>query len=480
MRDRMRQVLDLWGLEPAPAELDLLDELRTLLWAMVDDIVAHRSDDRLWLAFVAIAGAFPGVDDMDAMIDVRDTGTPAELRDSLLARSVQCVRWATPSTSRLRLVTDAIVVDVHGCATSSRHTGIQRVERETIPRWAHRHTLELVAWRDGDGGYRVLTSREEARVLRWGLPSEVMSASHSPVSRDIVVPVGTTLVLPEVADARKASRLEALARFSGNRVAAIVYDVIPLTSPDLLPRHSGTDFLDYLKVIRECDVLAGISRSATEEFRGYFTAVGIDASVGTRLVTCELPTDAPADRAHMPQADGIPHILCVGSHEPRKNHGTVLFAAEKLWREGLEFTLEFVGGGGWGTDFDHQARALIARGRPLQVRKAVPDDELWEIYRRARFTVFPSLHEGFGLPVAESLVLGTPVIATDYGSIAEIALRGGCLTVDPRSDSEVFEAMRSLLTDDDLHARLVAEAGEIVPRTWDDYADELWSSCVAR
>ena len=476
LRDRMRQLLEHWAVAAPSRELPLLDELRLLFQSIVDEVLAG-DDARLWLAFVAVSGAFPGVDDVEAMKRLRETASPGDFRDRFIARTVYPARRANGSLGRLRFVSDAVVVDVHGCATSDRHTGIQRVERETIPRWMRLHDVELVAWGGADSWFRRLTARERERVLEWGADSA--HARREPRPTDVVVPVGTTIVLPEVADARKSSRLEALARYSDNSVVAIVYDVIPLTSPELLPRDSGTDFLDYLRVVRECDAVAGISRSATEEFRGYFTAVGIDAGVGTRLVTCELPTDAPTVRAASTPTDAAPLVLCVGSHEPRKNHGTILFAAEKLWREGLEFSLEFIGGGGWGTDFDDQAQALIKKGRQLKIRKAVSDDELWEVYGRARFTVFPSLHEGFGLPVAESLVLGTPVVATDYGSIAEIAVRGGCLTVDPRNDAEVFTAMHALLTDDDLHARLSAEAAEIEPRSWDDYADDLWSSLVA-
>jgi glycosyltransferase involved in cell wall biosynthesis len=92
--------------------------------------------------------------------------------------------------------------------------------------------------------------------------------------------------------------------------------------------------------------------------------------------------------------------------------------------------------------------------------------------------VFPSLHEGFGLPVAESLALAVPVVTSNYGSTAEIAREGGCLLVDPRNDDAIAAAMRKLLTDDHLHARLLAECLARTPRSWADYADELWTRAV--
>ena len=82
---------------------------------------------------------------------------------------------------------------------------------------------------------------------------------------------------------------------------------------------------------------------------------------------------------------------------------------------------------------------------------AASDDLLWGGYRVARFTVFPSLNEGFGLPLAESLACGTPAVTSNYGSMREIVeLGGGALLVDPRDDHSVADGMRALLTDDSL------------------------------
>jgi glycosyltransferase involved in cell wall biosynthesis len=92
--------------------------------------------------------------------------------------------------------------------------------------------------------------------------------------------------------------------------------------------------------------------------------------------------------------------------------------------------------------------------------------------------VFPSLNEGFGLPLAESLAAGTPAVTSDFGSMREIAEGGGALMVDPHDDHAIADAMRTLLTDDAVHARLTAEAQARAahPRTWDDYAAEVWDA----
>src|SRR5450756_1374536 len=130
--------------------------------------------------------------------------------------------------------------------------------------------------------------------------------------------------------------------------------------------------------------------------------------------------------------------------------------------------------------FDEQVSRLQTAGRSLAVIRGMGDDELRRAYQRARFAIFPSLHEGYGLPVAEALAAGTPVITSNFGSMSEIALGGGCLLIDPRDDQAIAGAMERMLTDDELVARLAKEARSRQFRTWDEYADELWEALTAQ
>jgi glycosyltransferase involved in cell wall biosynthesis len=110
---------------------------------------------------------------------------------------------------------------------------------------------------------------------------------------------------------------------------------------------------------------------------------------------------------------------------------------------------------------------------------ALPDELLWAAYRLAYCTVFPSVHEGYGLPVAESLASGTPVITANFGSMSEIASQGGALLVNPRDDRDLTDALRKLLLDKGLRERLAEEATRIPVRTWEQYAAETWDYFVA-
>ena len=454
---------------------DAIDRTLAALIPLVYRVHGNKSNAELWLLCTALSGAFPLDRDFEHALALRDQHDADGFFDRIIPASAGTAASGGSSLLPMKIVSRP-VIDVSSCALNDRQTGIQRVERETIPLWNRDHDLELVAWTERNGSYRSLSEKERARVLAYGTHKDLPDSKNE--LQEFLVPWNTVVVLPEVANHEQSARLRSLARHSGNVVTAIGYDVIPMTSPELMPRDMGTDFLAYLGVVKHARVIAGISRSATEEFRGFFTAVSSAGAEDAQLVTCELPTAVPETELSVNAKTGRTVVLCVGSHEPRKNHGTVLHAAEKLWREGLQFELWFFGGGGWGTDFDDLAHKLKKKGRKVELRKAVSDAVLWDAYRSASFTVFPSLHEGYGLPVAESLAFGTPAITTNYGSTKEIAERGGCLMVDPRSDVEVHAAMRNLLTDPALRERLAAEARGIQLRSWNDYATELWKALV--
>ena len=174
--------------------------------------------------------------------------------------------------------------------------------------------------------------------------------------------------------------------------------------------------------------------------------------------------------------DGLPLVLVVGSHEPRKNHVMVLVAAERLWRSGLAFRLTFIGGNGWRAERFHAVvDELRAAGRPVEVLLDQPEDALFAAYRLARFSVFPSVAEGFGLPIVESLLSGTPVITSRYGSMAEAAALGGAVTVDPRDAVPTSNGRCERCSPTTrCWPTLAAQTKTLRWKTWDEYAAETW------
>lgn len=451
---------------------------RDLLHEIALSVKRESTLRRCWLLFTAIAGAFPDqndVLDLRRRLDLADDG--GVLVGALAATLNFCCR-TFGALRRLELVRDGVVVDVNFCATFEHNTGIQRVVRETVPRWIEGgRRPRLVAWTDDSVGFRDLDDIERDRVLNWN-DRRRPQVSARPQVETLIVPWESVVFLPEVPLHSVCSPLAAISESSGNSVRLIGYDAIPLVSADGQRDEESERFAHYLSIVKHADEVIAISESAAEEFRGFTSALVAQGLEGPSVTAVPLAVEVPrAARDLTGVPTDRPLVLCVGSHEPRKNQEAVLAAGQHLAREGLAFDLVFVGNGSRRVTSSFDARAGRMRTSTFEVRslRGLADAELWDLFARARFTVFVSLHEGFGLPVAESLALGVPVLTSDFGSLAEIAAMGGCVTVDPRDDDAIVAEMRRMLSDDELIVRLRAQAAAIPGRGWREYADELWS-----
>jgi len=450
----------------------------TTLERLVRHVRSTLDHEQIWLLYIAVCATLPTPDEV--MEAVRQFELADEIGATLwlLDTGLAATRRHGSAAFTLDIVCNGVVVETDFSARHNLHTGIQRVVRATMPIWHRDHDIMPVVWTQTQGALRRLTEDEQHRLLNWSGVHAGADLDTGPTS--LVVPWQSVLALVEVPARSTCAQLTALARFTSNRVVAIGYDCIPVVSADLVPMAEPNRFVHYLEVLKYSRRVAGISASATAEFDGFAHMLPAQGLPGPTVVECALPVDTSSKHESEPLADdGEPLVLCVGSVEPRKNHLAVLYAAEVLWREGLTFQLRFIGGGGWGNAFGKRLRRLRAAGRHVQSDTAVSELELAAAYRRARFTVFASVHEGYGLPVAESLAFGVPAITTDYGSTREIGADGGVALVDPRDDDDIVRAMRRLLTDDRHLATLQAEIVRRPRRTWEDYAAELWTVLVA-
>ena len=410
---------------------------------------------------------------------IRLDGPVPALNDEL-RRSGQLMSSQWP---RVEVVTDRVLVDVHHTSRARLSTGIQRVTRELVRRWERDHEPIFVGWTEGyesmrrlDGG-EIATASSSTTAERESGPPDLGEMAQG---TDILVPWRCTHLVPELpAEPERVRQYQGVVTYSGSTTGVVGYDCVPLTAAETCGEGMAAGFAGYLAAAARLDRIAAISCSAAGEYRGWRRMLG---SIGQRgpdieavplAVSAPVPSGSDLDEARgLLSVGSLPIVLSVGSHEPRKNHLALLRAAEILWREGVLFTLALAGGHSWSRGaFDTELDRLQRAGRPIQTLVAIPDRLLWAAYRVAYCTVFPSLHEGFGLPVAESLASGTPVITSNYGSMLECARFGGALLVDPRDPTDLARALRRLLGDPGLRDRLAQQSANLPARSWDEYAD---------
>ncbi|MDG2525639.1 glycosyltransferase [Stenotrophomonas sp. HITSZ_GD] len=145
------------------------------------------------------------------------------------------------------------------------------------------------------------------------------------------------------------------------------------------------------------------------------------------------------------------YFLFVGSLEPRKNLKTLLRAVQE-WHG--EEALVVVGASGWLND--ELRKSMASAGSRVKVLGYVPRADLPSLYAMATAFVYPSLYEGFGLPVVEAMACATPVITSNNSSLGEIASDAALLLQDPLDATEMGNALRRLSEDAALRSSLRA------------------------
>jgi glycosyltransferase involved in cell wall biosynthesis len=493
LRARIGTVVDTLG-GPGSAK-HAADEPTAQLLGRLERTLAHPTGESIWLSLAVIGGVLP------TRSVVLATLRRARLDGALAALSgvLRAPRPGWPAERgpwrEVKVVTGRVLVDLHHTAQTDFATGIQRVARQAAQRWARDHDVTLIGWTRFHTSLRELSPNQAHRALFGNGPAQIGHEAPLILPPTVgpgggptrIVPWRCTYVLPELlAEPIRAQALQAMLEFSGGTGSMIGFDCVPLTSAETTAEGMSGGFALMLAAIAQGQRIAAISGGAANEYRGWRDMLAGTGLIGPQIEAVSLPVEAdePTPDALIRARDlivsgALPLVLVVGSHEPRKNHLAILHAAELLWREGIAFSLAFVGGNGWhGERFVQAVDDLAELGRPVQMITALPDDLLWAAYRLARCVVFPSLNEGFGLPVAEALATGTPVITSAFGSMAEIAAEGGTLLVNPRDDADLTRAMRILICDDDVHARLSQEAAMRSTRTWEQYAADTWEYLV--
>lgn len=253
-------------------------------------------------------------------------------------------------------------------------------------------------------------------------------------------------------------------------VVVTIHDIAPIR----FARRSVWNLLDNrraeqrtLNAIRRADLILSVSNASAEELRRYAsTLVGEILVIYPGIDQLFLSLEAGPGCA-------VPddYILFVGADDERKNIIRLIRAFALLKHDVATLVLCGIGSQ---TRLKHEA-VLQEAGldREVLFLDHVPDQDLRALYAGARALVFPSLYEGFGLPILEAMACGTPVVCSNVSSMPEVA-NGAALLCDPENPVDIAEKTARCLTDESLRAELVRK-GRLRARdfTWESSADVL-------
>lgn len=250
-------------------------------------------------------------------------------------------------------------------------------------------------------------------------------------------------------------------KIPGVKKTTIVHDLVFKKYPETVEAN----ILDTQKkrlelVVKESDLIFADSEATKNDILSFYGLDGKKVAVNYPGVDVVKPLDIIRPSR--------PFILAVGKLEPRKNIPRLVEAFGRMGNKNVDLLI--VGPRGW------QNFNVKLNMKNVKVLEYVSDQELYNLYSTCLFFVYPSLWEGFGIPVIEAMKLGAPVACSNTSSIIEIA-KDAALTFDPENTENILLILNRM-TDDPLIRKSLIEKGykNAVKFTWKNYYDKMMKS----
>ena len=279
------------------------------------------------------------------------------------------------------------------------------------------------------------------------------------------------------------------AREQGATIATLIYDLIPLTHPQYVGTKRQEGFRRYLhQAIEHSDLIVAISRTVQEDVEAYIRdhrcqfnripssvhhfTLGAELSLvqgEVRPAVLELfSVDAAVTKQKNP-------YLMVATFDPRKNHHYLLDAFDILWKTRTDLRLCLIGRvGSLCEDVIQRIRSHPALNKQLFAFYDIQDSELQHCYQTCRGVIFPSIVEGFGLPIVESLWFGKRTFASNTPIHREVG-KNDCVYFDLESPSSLATEIEKweLIADTPAHQLPTRR-----PTTWTESSKQLMMHCL--
>jgi len=269
----------------------------------------------------------------------------------------------------------------------------------------------------------------------------------------------------------------------GVSIAVHIYDIIPILYPQYCDEQTTLRFMDYLGAhLLHADLIIANTESTLSDIRRLSEQIGthpvhsICVPLGANFVTVNKKSlDTKTIDPRVFALEGYQYLLMVGTIEPRKNHEFLLDVYEEKLRS-AGFKLVIAGRPGWNIDL------IMRRINNLQKKDDhflyldhANDATIDYLYKHAYFTVFPTQYEGFGLPIIESFLHKTPVLASDIPVLREV---GGdlCEYFSLADKTDMLRLLQKYKSDPDAYIVLRSQLEHYVPFSWDQSEEQMWNA----
>ncbi len=373
-----------------------------------------------------------------------------------------------------------IYIDLSRLCLTPFTTGIQRVAKEIVLRMLKDPALSVTLLADlpSHTAWRVLPqaaftkfyTEQEGSPYGSGIP-QIIRPDDIP-SDAVFFDIDSAWNMP-----MQRSWLFPQLKNRGVTVVSHLYDLIPVTEPQYFHSQTLRQFLSWTSaVLQYADHIicnAEATKAALHTLCGQLelepppcTVVPLGGDFAKKAAD-----NGKADENLFAQLTPYRYLLMVGTVEPRKNHRLLFDAVNDLAKRGIKVV--FAGRVGWNmNEFVKEISKHPKNGKDLFFVQGPSDATVQRLYQNALAVAFPTKNEGFGLPIVEAFLNGTPVLASNIPVLREV---GGDMAdyFDNTSVDSLLAAVDALLADPDAYQKKRAAISAYRPRTWDTAAAEM-------
>ena len=244
------------------------------------------------------------------------------------------------------------------------------------------------------------------------------------------------------------------------KVIITIYDTVFFSAPETMGDMKAIS--EYKYAAERSDLIITISESAKSDIIKHFNVdekkiqivtPGIDLQKYSYNYT-DIELENIRKKYDLPKS----YILYLGTIEPRKNIERIVKAFKNYKKEvNDDLKLVIVGKKGW--KYDDIMKLIESMRTDIIITGYIDEEDKIPIYKLAQIFVFPSLYEGFGMPVLEAMASGTPVVTSNISSMPEVAGDAGIL-VNPFNENEIFEAYKQILSNKKLQKEMIEKGLE--------------------
>jgi len=256
---------------------------------------------------------------------------------------------------------------------------------------------------------------------------------------DIIILLGEQWLYENVME-----KIESIKTKSRCRVVTMIHDLSPLIYPETFPENFPERFKKCIDTqVRTSELLIMYSDSTINDFNKFYPQMD-NRKIKKIKIGDVVETSEPFLSAKNPD---IEYILFVSTLQPRKNHAILIW----VWRKLIEHygeacpVLKLVGKNGYGVDdFVYAVKKNPKLREKIIIKGQVSDEDLNILYRDCLFTIYPSLYEGWGLPIAESLSRGRLCLVAKNSSMVEIA-DDMVEYIDPLDSGDIYRKIKKFI-----------------------------------